>query len=107
MEASWNAGIRPVATVITDSSDHIRIAVRPMSVAARGDIGNILRRRHGRPPQPRSFRGGAQLRTWESRDFGFDADASPRNDGGTTVYVRHEAGHDDSLASFIALTQRP
>ena len=32
------AGIFPVATVSTASSDHIRIAVRPISVAVRGDI---------------------------------------------------------------------
>jgi hypothetical protein len=31
-----------VATVRTDSSDHIRIAVSPMSVAARGVIGRTL-----------------------------------------------------------------
>ena len=42
MAASWNAGIFPVATVSTDSSDHIRIAVSPISVAARGVIGKIL-----------------------------------------------------------------
>src|SRR5438270_421741 len=35
MAASWNAGMVPVATVITDSSDHIRIAVRPIRVAVR------------------------------------------------------------------------
>src|SRR6188474_2303250 len=39
MAASWNAGIFPVATVNTDSSDHIRIAVSPISVAARGVMG--------------------------------------------------------------------
>jgi hypothetical protein len=33
--ANWNAGIFPVATVMTDSSDHIRIAVSPISVAVR------------------------------------------------------------------------
>jgi hypothetical protein len=33
--ASWNAGIFPVATVSTASSDHIRIAVSPISVAVR------------------------------------------------------------------------
>ena len=31
--ASWNGGMRPVATVSAASSDHIRIAVRPISVA--------------------------------------------------------------------------
>jgi hypothetical protein len=36
--ASWNAGIFPVATVSTASSDHIRIAVSPISVAVRGVI---------------------------------------------------------------------
>src|SRR5262249_48574695 len=36
--ASWNAGIFPVATVITASSDHIRIAVNPISVAVRDVI---------------------------------------------------------------------
>ena len=40
MAASWNAGIFPVATVSTDSSDHIRIAVSPISVAARGVMGS-------------------------------------------------------------------
>jgi hypothetical protein len=31
--ASWNGGIWPVATVNNASSDHIRIAVRPINVA--------------------------------------------------------------------------
>src|SRR4029453_8816567 len=39
--ASWNAGIFPVATVNTDRSDHIRIAVSPISVAARGVMGKV------------------------------------------------------------------
>src|SRR4051794_30238869 len=39
MAASWKAGIFPVATVNTASSDHIRIAERPIRVAVRGDIG--------------------------------------------------------------------
>src|SRR3954463_15392434 len=40
--ASWNAGIFPVATVSTASSDHIRIAERPIRVAVRGDIAGVL-----------------------------------------------------------------
>src|SRR6266576_3338619 len=58
--ASWNAGIFTVATVNTDSSDHIRIAVRPTRVAAREviDFGICAERRrvrHGRarPGHPR------------------------------------------------------
>src|ERR1700742_184676 len=43
MAASWNAGMVPVATVITDSSDHIRIAVRPIRVAVRDVIRPSLR----------------------------------------------------------------
>ena len=35
MAASWNGGTRPVATVSSESSDHIRIAEKPMSVARR------------------------------------------------------------------------
>ena len=31
--ASWKAGMRPVATVSAASSDHIRIALRPIRVA--------------------------------------------------------------------------
>ena len=42
MAASWNAGIFPVATVSTDSSDHIRIAVSPISVAVRGVIDLVI-----------------------------------------------------------------
>src|SRR2546423_15555043 len=55
--ASWNAGIFPVATVRTDNSDHIRIAVSPISVAVRGVMGSALTSffRHGRacPGPPR------------------------------------------------------
>src|SRR2546423_6140643 len=55
--ASWNAGIFPVATVRTDNSDHIRIAVSPISVAVRGVMGSALTSffRHGRacPGHPR------------------------------------------------------
>ena len=40
MAASWNAGIFPVATVSTASSDHIRIAVNPINVAVREAIQN-------------------------------------------------------------------
>ena len=36
------AGIFPLATVITASSDHIRIAVSPISVAVRGDMGPVI-----------------------------------------------------------------
>ena len=38
----------PVATVRTDSSDHIRIAVSPIIVAVRGVMGPTWRLRHGR-----------------------------------------------------------
>jgi hypothetical protein len=41
--ASWNAGIRPVATVMTASSDHMRMAVNPIRVAVRGVIERSLR----------------------------------------------------------------
>ncbi|GLH78015.1 hypothetical protein SSBR45G_29230 [Bradyrhizobium sp. SSBR45G] len=44
MAASWKAGIVPVATVNNASSDHIMIAVRPIRVAVRCDIGVRLRR---------------------------------------------------------------
>ena len=40
--ASWNAGIFPVATVSTASSDHIRIAVSPISVAVREVIQVVI-----------------------------------------------------------------
>ena len=47
MAASWNAGIFPVATVRTDSSDHINIAVNPISVAVRGVMGFVIPGREG------------------------------------------------------------
>src|SRR6267142_778166 len=47
--ASWNAGILPVATVRTDSSDHIRIAVSPIRVAVRGVIISSLRAERSNP----------------------------------------------------------
>src|SRR5437870_11572069 len=40
--ASWNAGMVPVATVITDKSDHIRIAVSPIRVAVGGVIQVVI-----------------------------------------------------------------
>src|ERR1700720_1691209 len=47
--ASWNAGIFPVATVSTASSDHIRIAVSPISVAVRDVISSSLRAKRSNP----------------------------------------------------------
>src|SRR6476661_8909620 len=49
MAASWKAGIFPVATVMTARSDHIRIAVSPISVAVREDIGPSLRAKRSNP----------------------------------------------------------
>src|SRR4051812_8261317 len=46
--ASWNAGMRPDATVSTASSDHIRIAVRPISVAVRGGMEAVIASEVGR-----------------------------------------------------------
>ena len=40
--ANWNAGIFPVATVSTASSDHIRIAVSPIRVAVRGVMKFVI-----------------------------------------------------------------
>ena len=37
----------PVATVITDKSDHIRIAVSPIRVAVRGVIQVVIPEREG------------------------------------------------------------
>src|SRR5690606_38706389 len=41
--------MRPVATVMTASSDHIRMAARPMSVAVREVMDQQLVPRHARP----------------------------------------------------------
>ena len=77
--ASWNAGIFPVATVMTDSSDHIRIAVSPIE---------------------RSGAGGHELlAVTESFRHGRACPGHPRLSlpGSKDVDARHKAGHDDFL----------
>ena len=64
MAASWNAGIFPVATVSTDSSDHIRIAVSPMSVAARGVMIQNLSVMAGLVPAIHVLFAGWVVKTW-------------------------------------------
>jgi hypothetical protein len=59
--ASWNAGILPVATVSTASSDHIRIAVNPIRVAVRAVMA-------GAPPLPLGEGWGEGLRSIDNQD---------------------------------------
>src|ERR1700716_1660017 len=60
--ASWNAGVFPVATVSTASSDHIRIAVNPISVAVRGVI-NVIPGREASEPEIHNYQRDAPYKS--------------------------------------------
>ena len=72
--ASWKAGIFPVATVKAASSDHIRIAVSPISVAVR----EVIVLRHSGAQVKRAS--PESITTIGSMDFGPAPSSASRND---------------------------